>query len=562
MAVVPQEVATKFPTEDKLKEHYHLLANLYPLYKLPRIKDDTYSDHWIYDKSCSEKFIYRVSIPGDKLKDHKCELHAKLPYQGSLLWESTECFEDIDGAITAYHRFCNLVCIPTNCRILCEDGKFYVGLLEVMVESLCTYSSEEKAWDSPEEEEGDVAFPNRKDACNDCIPGGVREFIYAGEEDRNYIPYCEGSYWSFKVVAPSYYMVDHSCQYNNEEVRDEQMKHWLEVLKTVDWSKYITKETFLNLESQPHFSFLTHFVHLAEQPPRSQDEFCEFVQAVRECLPKCIDWEKELAISKEVRLCVSGKLKHLKSLNAKIILNSFDLRSLIDLSDYFPVYKTDTGYCFRLYWPKNDEETSPDGLLPCGCEENDKKSSKECDHAYIFKSSNCYSCCEEALNGFMEFCRLVEEDGLEPLCTEKTPYGPYSFQLIDPTKIIGYHPQQYNCVQDVYDAIERTKDCLDNTGMHLLEHICFDPSLKTGRTLAVVMMEVFAMIWILNVAHYPYVRIIVVPLNGNRIWKRMIPVLKQIRTGSITCRVATLIPSGLPWLYLPGMSVSGVVRLG
>ena len=98
-----------------------------------------------------------------------------------------------------------------------------------------------------------------------------------------------------------------------------------------------------------------------------------------------------------------------------------------------------------------------------------------CNEPYIFVSSNCYSCCEEALAAFKEFCQLVQRGLFEIECTEKTPFGPYSFQLIDKRKELGYHPQQYDCLQEVKDAIEITKQCVNNTGMHLLEHILLRP---------------------------------------------------------------------------------------
>jgi hypothetical protein len=60
-------------------------------------------------------------------------------------------------------------------------------------------------------------------------------------------------------------------------------------------------------------------------------------------------------------------------------------------------------------------------------------------------------------------------------CTQAGDYGPYSFQIVDSSRELGYHPQRYDSYQDVLDAIGLTQSCAVDVGMHLLEHILLRP---------------------------------------------------------------------------------------
>lgn len=275
IAVIPEDFSRKLQDNGiKVKTYYLELANLFPIFRFPENQNDP----------CSTKYVYRVTHSKEGFIDSKCKLTTKLPFQGNLLWESVECYVTVEEAIDAYRHFYTLACIPNNCRILCKQGQYHVGLVEVMVESACEFVSEAEAWDD--------AFPKKIDLCNTCIPGGVREFIYAAEDCHNYIPVCDHKYWTFKVVSPYYFVVDHNCYYDNEKERDIQMQRWLKVLKEIDWTEYITKETFKKASTNPQFHFLSHFINVNEKHNQISNDFCDWVQAVRECLPKCIKDEK------------------------------------------------------------------------------------------------------------------------------------------------------------------------------------------------------------------------------------------------------------------------------
>ena len=153
-------------------------------------------------------------------------------------------------------------------------------------------------------------FPTTGTSVNTCIPGGVREFIYAAEDCNNFIPICDHKYWKFKVVSPYYFVVDHNCYYDSEKVRDRQMKYWIQILKEIDWAKYINKETLKSANTDHPFHFLTHFVAFNDTQDPTLDDLCEWVEAVRDCLPRCVKKDKTAAETwDELLLCLRFKFK-------------------------------------------------------------------------------------------------------------------------------------------------------------------------------------------------------------------------------------------------------------
>ncbi|MEL6812406.1 MAG: hypothetical protein AAFP76_13830, partial [Bacteroidota bacterium] len=458
VAVVPETEKRRLAEAGKtIKEYYSTLAQMFPIYK---VENET-------DEECHQHYTYRV-VTAEKLIDTDCEFPYDDSFNGRLLWESTDCYRAINEVIAAYQRFYTLAGISNNCRVLCEKGCHYVGLVEVLVESLCEYDSESDAWDD--------AFGEYKNDCGECRPGGVREFIYAAEDCENYIPICENNYWSFKVVSPDYFVVDHKCYYNSEKERDIRLKDWVSWLQGIDWKNYITHQTFTASNPIPDFSFLTHLVAPQGDIQLNGDEICDWIHGLRDCLNSC-DKNDQDTRSRKVKIveCLQEKFKNNKSLAGILKLVDFEISTLERIARYFPVYKTDTGYCFRLYWPGYEKLNPEKALQPCGCDGESEPDRGPCNEAYPFVSSNCFSCCEEALSAFEAFCELITSGRYSVECTSKSEHGPYAFQIIDKSKELGYHPQQYSCLQEVLDAIEITKACVDNTGMHLLEHILLRP---------------------------------------------------------------------------------------
>lgn len=469
LAVIPAKTkATLIEAGEDIAGFYTQMAHLFPIYEL--------------EKKGEKIYKFKVTVPEGGLGDATCEeMEEKYPKDdfGSLIWLGTEQFSCYSEAVKAYNHFYILAGISQNCRVFCEKGKYYVGLVEVLVESFCRYTSKAEAWDDAFASVGEDNPPHRKDACGNCLPGGVRSFLYASDDPGNFIPVCIDNKWTFKVVEPLYFLASHTCSYNSEAERDQAILKWENDLKNLNWEDYINlpgegdaeePEIALNINA---FSALTNY----DRNEHSLDHLCELVFTIRECLEDC---NKALLSKKDLlkvlKKCLLEKYTDdswisglVENLDEKI------MEELIRFVTYFPVVKNMDGHCYRIYWPDNDKEISEDGLQPCNCEENPVAEEKACGAKYPFVSDTCFSCCEEALEAFRHLAKIIKNGGYAFECIQDGEYGPYLFQIIDTSKELGYHPQRYENYQDVLDAIEFTRNCTDNMGMHLLEHILLRP---------------------------------------------------------------------------------------
>ncbi len=448
IVVIPEKIRQDIEAREKnVIEYYTKLADLFPIYK-------------ITDENDQISYRYKVTKPEVIFSETGCTIDTEIDFLGSLLWESVYSYDALQKAIGAYQHFYNLAGTANNCRIFCEKGDYYVGLVEVLAESIFEFDSDEQAWDD--------SYPNTTDNCQNCIPGGVREFVYAAEEDKNYIPVCDSNYWKFKVVSPAYFVSDHNCHYNASKERDEQMNSWISRLENLDWNQYIVEKPSDGGSTRPGGDFLYWIGY-----GYSDKQFCDFMLCLRESLIQADKVDKQNR-NAAIKSFLKEKYKDDRRVYNLIDEYNFSYEIVQDLTNYFPVYKTDTGYCYRLYWSDNDIVTTPDGLQPCGCTDvitNDDP----CQEPYPFMSSNYYHCCTEALQAFIEFSSIIIDRSYTAECTETSEYGPYSFQIINKQRELAYHPQQYDSLQEVKDAIELTKNCVTDVGMHLLEHILLRP---------------------------------------------------------------------------------------
>ncbi len=456
IAVIPNAIRAQVGGDtNTLIAHYTALADLFPIYKI--------SDETEYESNA--QYAFKVVVPQKDLIPEGCRVPdtSTIDHIGSLLWLSTDSYTDLQETIDAYQYFYNVAGVSYNCRMLCEKGAFYIGLLEILAESAIEFDTIKDAWDDK--------YPGRdndKDDCQNCVPGGVREFIYAAEEDKNYIPVCELNYWNFKVVAPSYFVSEHTCNYDSTIERDEQMKSWLTKLESLDWDRYTIWQTDEGESTRKEGMFFSQIGY-----GYSSEEFCKLVFACRDSIQQCTEKDEDARVE-GIKASLKEKYKEDSDVSRAIDSQSFLYQDICDLVNYFPVYSTENGYRYRLYWPENDVITTPEGLQPCGC--NDTiENEQPCKEPYPFISSTVYTCCAEALNAFNEFCALMMQGSYSAEYISKTEYGPHSFEIINKKKELAYHPQRYESLQEVKNAIAHTKASVNDVGMHLLEHILLRP---------------------------------------------------------------------------------------
>jgi hypothetical protein len=154
-----------------------------------------------------------------------------------------------------------------------------------------------------------------------------------------------------------------------------------------------------------------------------------------------------------------------------------DFKAILDLAWKFPFEKTAAGFCFRLFNPDYPPPYfSRPSLDPCGC--NDAGAAPPdmpCSTPYPFRSTTCFPCMAKAIAVFNRFQAIASSGKQGVQFTEEQPYGPFSLLLTDPDKVLAQNPLKFRTREAVDAAVERMKMCLDNDGMHAVEHVLLRP---------------------------------------------------------------------------------------
>ncbi len=451
VAVIPENIRNNIEGKDHKEnviEYYTKLAALFPIRKhSTEVTDENY-------------YTYKVETREPLLSGIDCSSNT-LDSAHSLLWESVHKYDTKEAALKAYQHFYTLAGTSNNCKIFCDHNEYYVGFVEVLAESANEFISDSDAWDTN--------YPSTTNECGQCVTGGVREFTYAAEDDKNYQIICDEHYWKFKIVSPTYFLVDHTIMYDAKKLRNIAATQWIDQLKKFDWSQFITNKKEEEVETREQLEITDWFIGY------SNKAFCDFWFHIQEALHQS---KETLNRNEFIKIFLLEKYEGSTRLIDLIDSYSFDYIRLDKQVNYFPVYKTATGYRYRIYWKEYDNDTTPDGLQACGCETNDDESTQttqQNNDPFPFISSNEYSCATEAIIAFQSFCDFAQSEVFTTEEISKTTYGAHTFQIVDKKKELAYHPQQYESLQEVKNAIQRTKASILDTGMHLVEHILLRP---------------------------------------------------------------------------------------
>ncbi|MCB9352575.1 MAG: hypothetical protein H6573_34585 [Lewinellaceae bacterium] len=147
----------------------------------------------------------------------------------------------------------------------------------------------------------------------------------------------------------------------------------------------------------------------------------------------------------------------------------------------FPLYKDGDQYGFQLYCEGFLQSGLPfiasdfDDSNPCvGCNGNGPAGNSGETGAFVWESAQTYSSFEEALCHYHTFCGLLSElSNYQP--SDLLECGPYTIELVNPDEVLAEHPQCYNFLSELTEAMDRTKACIHEEGLHLVEHILLRP---------------------------------------------------------------------------------------
>ncbi len=384
-----------------------------------------------------------------------------------LIWQSAECFDTPEQALEGYGEFLPLLGNQNGCRVFCSPTHFYVGVVEILAESDCEYLTEDEAWGEYAQALDAQGNPLgiKKDECGLCVNTGVREFIHAAENPRNCVPFKSGNFWRFKVVSPDYFVVKHNCAYNTQEERNTACDLWIENLKQLDCANCFPEISTVPGKKNARIKVVGNTgleQYISSVEPFDNNEAQElWVCRVMQALLDCDDYCTKLSD------CLTG---------IAVVDPGIQFADVLPIAKKYPIYKTDEGFCFRTYWPANDP-TGTGPLQPCDCKDSNVKYAAlfSCTEPYPFVSANCYPCLAGAKTAFNLFCEGLRKGQFSVQLDAENDYGPFSFTLIDPGKVIALHPQQYHCRPELDAAMARTKACLNTEGMQLIEHILLRP---------------------------------------------------------------------------------------
>lgn len=379
------------------------------------------------------------------------------------VWRSKKIYPGIEEAIEGYRLFLVILGNPDSCRVICEKGFFKIELVEILAESK-EFNTEGEAWDDP--------LNKQKDVCGKevCLNQGVRLFADAAVSETAFIQVNEDNCYRFRVVDKHYQVAKHTCNYHSSGERDDalrKMQRYILSLKNIDYKltngnskiKYFIGDGY-SLESLDNTS------HLKES---EKDQMV-------------LEWMRFAVVEKNIvekdgdLFIINPKNKELPIAKIGQEEDNIDKKHFLEIVRQYPIFKKENSYCFHLYYPENggylDEE-----LKICGWEEKQEirpENPDFCGKSYILESAQCYPCLAAAENAFQYFLELSNNaSNYQP--TEESGIGPYSFTIVDPAKILAYHP---NCHPDQTSALKaasRIRASLEDHGMHLAEHILLRP---------------------------------------------------------------------------------------
>jgi hypothetical protein len=381
----------------------------------------------------------------------------KLP---KVIWRSARVYPTPHEALEDYRRFTTTLRNPRSCRIVCENGKYRIVLVEILAESVRDFDTAEDAWGASKID---------KDSCDRrvCIHTGARLFAEASSVKEAYITKREGNCHGFDVVSEDYHVARHTCWYDSPEQRDRAAALLRAFAATPRNETYSQRTTDQGLRYDLGQGY--YFLSKGPVPESSKAGLLDkwfYLASAKANYPEN---------GRELRDPFDHN-RVLASLEREGA--GFDLAEFLGLVRAYPVFKKKNLYYFRLYYPENNsalDETFD--TVPCGCDPaaSAKPAEKEfCGRPYILESVRGYPCRRAAELAFESALPLFKDPANYDESSE-SGLGRYSFTIVNPEEVLATHPNCHPDQADATRAIERAHSCANDEGMHLLEHILLRP---------------------------------------------------------------------------------------
>ena len=397
-------------------------------------------------------------------------------------WLSTKCYPSPEEAKAAFRHFLYLLEFKGSINAIetydeksekcCER----IGLFEILIESTKRYETDSQAWEG----------------LNDLLKVACNEEAFYTEMTRECC-------FTFKIVKDCFQLARHPFYYDRVEERNEAIEQLIEHCSTI-------QKTNLTIEPIPVGNMGSRYV------TSISEENGQFVLTGRKSFAgdsNARDYAYELlTYARDRRFYgkdnngviyllnvvwpptqVIDRIAHQNNILAEFSTDNASIEELIRLALHYPFYKKDDCYRFRVYCDKFKYLKSPDPE-DCGpCNEENEDDEPIIETGAIVWESNCdYKTLEEAEEDFKRFCSIQEQHLLNEgntfshtlrdhfRSTGENNCGELGIEFIDPERVLAFHPQCYDRQVELNWAIERTKECINADGMHLIEHILLRPN--------------------------------------------------------------------------------------
>ncbi len=353
-------------------------------------------------------------------------------------WQSTVTYNTATDARQAFYFFSLLLLYRGNYHADSCDGKIY--LREVLAESTRRFVTADDAWGA----------------------AGIERMICVAQSDKAFQPLVNKEDCSYTFsLACSGVPALHPCHYRSQSKRDQVMQALYAAARS-----FITDRLFsITTEGQNQVLYGIDSKPLAIVPATQQPACVQVLDLINYVYCDQYYYTGE---NSGFYLGRSANDWLAKPYDSTLSQAQWK-KALLQLAFYFPVVKNEQGrFCVAIRLP-GFNQLPDDTPCSCGCSEEDTDA---CQVAW--KSRCCYDNCSSAMEQFSTIARqLLVYANYQPVfdCCGCT----FGIALQLPENIIAYNPQHYTTPDMVCAAIERSKDCINSEGLHVVEHVLLRP---------------------------------------------------------------------------------------
>ena len=411
-----------------------------------------------------------------------------------LDWKSTACYDSPEEAMEAFHLLLLLLQFKGSLKAFLHDEEvkdemccYRIGVTEILLESKNRFIDRAAAWSG----------------LDDLLERACEDKAFCREWDE------EACCYRFFVVGQDYYLATHPYSYHSPQERKKAIHELVRNCTCQEEGRLQIKETpgpdterwgfsIEGADGTLHWQSAATFSSAED----SQQQALVAIQYATEDRFYMRQAGKTLLLKRPLQKVMEEISRNEGSLDQYIMAehpaNILEQNVLLQAAIHYPFMIKESGYGFKLYC--NSFEIPVEGQSPDDCPKPEQLIGGTSTGGVVWTSEKEYATLQEAGVAFDRFCSLLKDkNNYKP--AEEEFCGPYGLVLVDPCPIpeytqpdyntydpegnveekkppqgiMAFHPQCYERKTGLEKAIMRTKECLENEGLHLVEHILLRP---------------------------------------------------------------------------------------